>query len=257
MGHSKTLLSIKTEIALDLINQQNKQHEAIELVNELFKILEIHISSFQTFFKTSDDKLNRTKQEWVICFQQNNLQKNDVLRGIEKIRATRGLKYMISPTDFIDLCKVTHLDIGAPVLEIAFQEACDHAHPATWSSHWSHEAVKEAYKRTGNSKFLIGQREKTLIVFEAHYANACNDFALGRIAPQIPHKKPFSSSDSNRPERFGKHKMARPGVMKIYENVRSTEECFAICEKLTGKGTTRLHNLIQNLEKNYKREGLI
>ena len=225
-GLLKNLTFNKTEIALNLINQQTKQHEAIELVNELFKILEIHISSFQTFFKYSDDKLNRTKQEWVICFQQNNVQKNDVLRGIEKIRATKGLKYMISPTDFIDLCKVTYLDIGAPTLENAFQEACDHAHPATWSPHWSHDAVKEAYKRTGNSKFLIGPRDKTFVLFEAHYANACNDFALGRIAPQIPFKKPFSSSDFDKPEQFGKYEMARPGVMKIYENVRSAEECF-------------------------------
>lgn len=244
------------EITLELTQTTNQNQESIRLVNELFKILEIHISSFQAFFKSSDDKLNRTKQEWVLCFQQNELKAEDVLRGIEKIRATSGLKYMISPTDFIDLCKITYLDIGAPSLEKAFQEACSHSNPVTWSPYWSHDAVKEAYKRTGNSVFM-GKHEKALDAFEAHYANACNDFALGRIATQITQKKPFASGDHDKPHQHGKYEMARPGVMKMYENVRSPEECFAICEKLIGKGTSRLHKLIQNLESNYKKEGLI
>ena len=235
---------------------QSISDEALSLVNNLFILFKTHISAFHAYASNPDD-LAEIKKEWVLCFHNAKIGKQDVIRGANKIRNTGGMKYMMSPADFIDLCNPEPEDIGAPNLKSAFMEACEHSNPATWSSTWSHPAVKEAYVRTGHSQFLNGKQDKTLNIFTSHYRNACNDYAAGRIAPQIEHKKPFSSGDIDRPSMHGKYEMIRPGVMKIYENVSSAEESFAICDKLLGKGTSRLHQLVQNIEKNYKALGLI
>jgi hypothetical protein len=229
--------------------------EAIDYVNQLFEIFEIHINAFNLFAKDIE-KLELAKHEWVLCFQDAKMEKHQLLRGIDKIRRVK-MKYMISPSDFIELCMPTFEDIGAPSLESAFKEACEHSNPATWSSTWSHVIVKEAYKRTGNSQFLNGKRDKTLQIFSAHYLNALTDYLAGRITEQITYKKPFSSSDIDKPHMFGKYEMIRPGVMKIYENVKTSEECFARSETLLGKGTLKLQTFIKKLEHDYIHKGWV
>lgn len=229
--------------------------EAIDAVNFLFRIFEVNINGFNVFI-SNNKKLDETKQEWVTCFQNAKLEMHQVTRGANKVRTT-NMKYMISPSEFIELCQPTAEDIGAPTLERAFKEACEHSNPATWSSTWSHVAVKEAYKRTGNSQFLNGKQDITLKKFTQHYSNACNDYAAGRIMEQIDFKKPFSSSDFDKPSKEGRYEFSRPGVLKQYENVRSAAECFAICDKLLGKGDNRLKDLIKNLESKYASQGLL
>ena len=84
--------------------------EAVSWVNHLFKIFEIHISGFN-LFASNAETLSFAKQEWVRCFQNERLEKEEVVKGADKIRSC-SMKYMISPSEFIDLCR------SEPIAEI-------------------------------------------------------------------------------------------------------------------------------------------
>jgi hypothetical protein len=223
-------------------------HGTVKVVNYIFERLAGIIPSMDKSSE-NDLALASRKREYTYALMSNNIKNmGSINKALDKIRRD-GLKFIPTPCDFIKYCQIEPEDIGAPDLETAYGEACLQAHPQSWKKDWSHTAVHHAYKRTGSAQFLTGKAEITFNKFSANYLQACLDFAAGRIVDQIEHKKPLSSSDIDRPYMYGKYEMIRPGVMKIYENVRTAEECFAICDKLLGKGTGRLKALIDKLER--------
>jgi Replication protein P len=214
MGEIYTNNDLKKEIHTSSIEES-----AMELVNYLFKIFSIHIATFKVNFK-NDEELDFAKQEWVHCFQKAALEKQDVINGANKLRDI-GLKYMITPAEFIELCLPTFSDIGAPSLDDAFEETMKQCHPRSWVKNWSHEIVKEAYKRCGSHNLINLSREKAFTKFSQHYSNAFNDFRAGKFSPQIEHKTVNSATEDKKAYKDGKYEFSRPGVLKMYENVSS------------------------------------
>lgn len=227
-----------------------------EFVNYIFQRLSAIVGNMR-YKAECATTIDAIKREYTYAIMSSGIKNSTIInKALERIR-DEGILYCPTPSQFIAYCKARPGDIGAPDIETAYSEACLQSNPATWKSIWSHDAVKEAYKRTGHSQFLNGKAESTFNKFSQHYLNACNDCALGRIAPQIEHKRPFSVSDIDAPYTWGKYEFVRPGVLKQYEHVKTAEEAFAIIDVLLGKGDSRLKKLINKIEKEHLKENWI
>lgn len=224
--------------------------KSIKIVNTIFERLVAINPAFKQAWPT-DVELAAAKREWVIAFEDSGIKDLHLIKkGLSKVRLDSS-PFPPSPGRFMAWCLPDHTDIGAPDLESAYKEACLQAHPQSWKKDWSHAAVKHAYQRTGNHTFLNSPADKAFDKFEAHYKQACLDYASGKIMEQIEPNKFVSKSDLNKAETVGNYEFSRPGVLKLYEKVSSLEECISICEKILGKGDARLREFISQLERRY------
>lgn len=239
-----------------LLNEEPVDEGTAEIVNYIFFRLQGVIPSMR-YTADSTTTLGAIKREYTFELRAQNINNVDfVNKGINKIRA-KGLKFVPTPHEFMTYCQPSPEEIGLPSIEDAFEEAKMQAYPQTWKATWSHAVVKHAYERTGHNQFLNGIAHVTREKFEANYLQACLDFRTGKIMEQLPHQKPLSKFDLKQPETIGKYFFAEPGILDQYKTVSSHEECLAICDNILGKGDSRLKSLIQNLESQYRANGLI
>lgn len=94
---------INKPVGIEKVNNCTLADDAIDLVNTLFKIFDVHVSAF-SYFAQDDEKLKFAKREWTRCFQKSSLSREQFEVGLNSVRST-GFKFMITPADFIALCK--------------------------------------------------------------------------------------------------------------------------------------------------------
>lgn len=90
-------------VSISKNKETNISDDAINLINDLFRVFEVHISSF-TYYASSNEKINFAKKEWVLCFQKACIELEEVKVGVNKLREN-GFTYMITPAQFIKLCR--------------------------------------------------------------------------------------------------------------------------------------------------------
>ncbi len=229
---------------------------AINVVNQLFEKLTVIMPAFkQAWPKEGDFEL--AKKEWIIAFHQANINTiEQIKRGLNHFRLL-ATPFVPSPGEFIEWCQPSPEDIGMPSIEQAYKEACLQARPQTWVKDWSHDGVKDAYRRTGNNSFLNESSEECNKKFAQHYRQVCQDYAAGRIQPQIPFKKPFSKTDEGNPEMIGDYDFVNPGVLRQYEHIKSAEEVFAVIDMILGNGNSKLPAVVGRLEAQYKKNNYL
>ena len=125
-------------------------HSQRHAVNYFYgRVQAVYGSKFKTQFP-SDEDVALSKREW--AGQVMNLGKDDIDRGIEKLKALlvdRDQDYLwVNIPQLAALCQPQPEDFGMPDVDKAWHEAEQHCHHVDKYS-WSHEAVRLAGKRTG------------------------------------------------------------------------------------------------------------
>lgn len=107
MNNVYDFLSLSNVAAkLENNKQENQEHErlhkeGISTINKIFIELKIHCPNMRLSFPTQDE-YDLAKQVWVNTFIKLNVIPEIIEIALSKIRAS-GLKYMISPGEFIEL----------------------------------------------------------------------------------------------------------------------------------------------------------
>jgi len=135
--------------------------------------------------------LGSAKYEWMLALLENGITSADQLEKGIKMARNSGDTFLPPMAKFIKWCKASHSDIGAPCVEEAYNEACQKSYPCYGENkNWSHEAVRHATSRTGYHFLITEPMSKSKPVFEKYYAQACEDFADGRIMMQLENRAP-------------------------------------------------------------------
>lgn len=179
-------------------------NEAIDLVNELFMVFKVHVKTFNIWTKDSDE-LEFIKHEWVLCFQQAKLEMKDVIQGANKIRKA-GYTYMITPAEFISLCKPTAEELGLPSLENAFRNAIENSYPTQSIKTWLHPVIRLTTLRTGSWNLVHEPQKIIKPLFEKHYQEECRLFAEGKICEQLEHDSERKKQEQLEPENISAFK---------------------------------------------------
>lgn len=103
----------ETKIALQNIKNLSDAKEeksrlsedAIVLVNQLFTVLEQHVKYFKLNKTYSEADYLSTKREWVKTFGLNNLTREEVIAGANKIRSSQKVYDDLLPIEFINICR--------------------------------------------------------------------------------------------------------------------------------------------------------
>lgn len=159
-----------------------------QVVNTLFERLISINPAFKQAWPT-EYEFQATKKEWVLAFMDAGISSIErVKKGIDKVRLSPS-PFIPSPGEFIEFCKVTPEDIGAPSLEKAYREACEKSHPCYGENkNWSHKAIKHACLKIGSFFLRTESTAKTKPAFKEAYLEACEEFAEGRNLNQIEDK---------------------------------------------------------------------
>ena len=161
--------------------------EAIELVNELFETFQ---AIFPAFKQSWPNKAiyARAKAEWVKCFIDCEITNASVIKnGVKKVRSIGGI-FVLSPGEFVKLCKPSPEEMGAPSIDSAYNEACTKYHPSYGpNKNWSHPAVKHAAERYG-CEIHKGTIKETKSKFEKMYLESCQQYQDGKILNQLEDK---------------------------------------------------------------------
>lgn len=161
--------------------------EAQSLVDLLFVALEEHVKYFRLNHLEGNDK---AKREWTKTFMACQISKEQVQRGITRLR-TNGIVYpTLTPAEFLELCAIAPEDIGAPDVEAAYLDGCKNSHPSQIEKNWSHKVVRHATHRTGSHFLRTESRAASFSEFKKNYAEACQMFFDGRIMEQIGNDSP-------------------------------------------------------------------
>jgi len=167
----------------------------IRVVNELFKELVSINPAFKQAWPTEQEFIN-TKRQWMMAFEEAGISSiEQVKKGLKAVRLS-SRPFIPSPGWFIDKCRATHEDIGAPTVRAAYNEAMRKSVLAYGVvDDWSHPVVKSARNAVGTHNLSNRTEKETFPRFEEAYSNACNDFASGRNLNQIEQAKRHSFTD--------------------------------------------------------------
>lgn len=203
----------------------------IQVVNQLFENL-FSICKAWKVALGDDQAVGDCKRQWLSAFKENNISSIDkVKRGMVKMRS-RQLPFLPSPGEFIALCKLQPIDVGAPSVENAYKEAVKNAYPDGLEKRWTHPCVRYAYQQSGAFDMRTEPKSKTYPLFEKNYINSLEDYAEGKILNQIQNNKPKSQGKHAPVTGFGGYEWSKPGVMKQYECIRSYEDAMDVIDNI-------------------------
>ena len=158
-----------------------------KIINYVFKRLKGIIPALK-YSADSQVGIDHIRAEYTYCFIRNNINNLNIINKALNKLADKKSTFLPSPGEFIALCKLDPIDIGAPSLNAAYKEACEKAHPCYGEKKWSHEAVKHAYLKTGPCSLRTEPASKTKPAFETAYLESCEDYADGKNLNQIEAK---------------------------------------------------------------------
>lgn len=97
----------------------------------------------------------------------------EIKLGVDKC-VIQGLAWPPSLPEFVALCHYDATDIGAPSIEEAYREACNHGkdilqdcqggYKRTIGKKWSHASVYQAYKLVDGWQFMDSKKQRELFV---------------------------------------------------------------------------------------------
>lgn len=183
---------------------------AIDVVNQLFDKLTLIKPAFKQAWPTEQD-FHLAKREWVIAFQQANINSIEQLRrAIDYFRLSEK-NFIPSPGEFIGMCKATPKDVKAPSVQDAYLEACKNSYPDGLEKKWSHPCVRYATQKADSFFMRTAARQKSFPVFEQYYLDAVDQFSQGKIMDQIEHhRKDTTENRIKYQEEWGGTKENRP-----------------------------------------------
>lgn len=159
-----------------------------QIVNHLFDRLMAINPAWKQAWPT-EEEFKSTKKEWVLAFIDANINTIEQLKsGLKKVRM-KSSPFIPSPGEFIELCKPTPDDIGAPSVEDAYNEACGNALPYITEKKWSHDVVRYASHKTGTDKLRSEPRSKSFDLFRKNYDDAIELYSSGKVMNQISNSK--------------------------------------------------------------------
>ena len=160
--------------------------KTIAIVNQLFKEIFAIKNAYRA--ETKDDLIT-IKRQWMLSFTENNIKSIEQLRtGLKRMRKEPS-PFFPSPGEFINLCKPTPEELGAPDVESAYKQAIKNAYPDGIEKKWSHDAIRYAAQKTDTFFLRTESRAKTFPRFKNNYEQALSDYADGRIMKQISNNK--------------------------------------------------------------------
>ena len=108
---------------------------------------------------------------WIEGLQ--NFSPAQIKLGVDKC-VSKGLAWPPSLPEFVALCHYDAEDIGAPSLDEAYKEACNHGkdilqdcqggYKRTIGKAWTHAAVYQAYKLVDGWQFMDSKKQRELFV---------------------------------------------------------------------------------------------
>lgn len=152
--------------------QRKTDEQAMKAVNSLFnELFIIYPAYLPTLRKTHPDDfngmLNATKKLWLKKLQKHKITPKMLKIGITKAEDDSD-SYFPNPAKFIEMCYPTEKDLGIPMMESAYIEACQHTRGKKPES-YSHVIVYEAGSMTGF--FELASKPATTMrpLFKANY----------------------------------------------------------------------------------------
>lgn len=214
----------------------------IQLVNSIFKALMAINPAFRQAWPTEEEFLD-TKMQWVLAFMDKGLVSVETVdRGLKRIRSNSS-PFVPSPGQFIEMCKATPEDLGAPSIELAYDEACKKSHPSFGSTkNWTHHCVQVASQIYGR-EIHQGTIQQTKDRFKQIYLDVCEQYNYLQSSGQLENSsKELPPSDSvvfdlelpEIPERIGKYEFSVPGILKQQEDVKTRDEAMLMIGNLLG-----------------------
>jgi Replication protein P len=157
----------------DLMNNDSTLNDqAAELVDNLFKVLIIHVKYFENNHIKNQDEFLSIKREWVKTFIVNKMTEDKIKIGVSKIRQSTKIFNDITPGEFLALCSANVEDFGLPSIDEAYAQACKNSHPSALNR-WEgvHDAVRLAARDTGSYELTSLPRDKSFPIFKRNYDN--------------------------------------------------------------------------------------
>ena len=167
------------------------------IVNELFAALIAINPAFKQAWPT-EVELKATKRQWILAFQESNITSlEQVKKGMKMVRKQTS-PFIPSPGAFINLCKATPEDAGAPNARQAYIEAVNksgasYGQPGKPKT-WTHELVGLAARTVGSFKVSRGLQNEVFPEFQEVYLQLCDEFVSGRNMNRIEEAKVESFS---------------------------------------------------------------
>lgn len=163
----------------------------VRVVNQLFKHMLAMSPAFKQAWPT-ESEFSETKREWMIAFKEANINSIERLqRGLKHFRMSPS-PFIPSPGQFVEMCKLTHEDVGAPDVHQAFTEVMAYDQKLRFSEEipkLSHPCVKYAYELAGGFFLRTNTRLKAFSEFQRCYDEAISAYADGKILNQIENQK--------------------------------------------------------------------
>jgi len=228
--------------------QKDYDEVTVNVVNQLFENLFSVCKAWKVALG-DEQAVGDCKRQWLSAFKENNVTNIErIKKGMVKLRA-RKMPFLPSPGEFIALCRLDPVDVGAPSIEDAYKEAVKNAYPDGSEKRWSHPCVRHAYLRSGAFDMRTEPKTKTYPLFEKNYLGSLEDYAEGKIHEQISHKKPESQGKYGPVTGFGGHEWVKPGIMKQYECIRTHEDCMDVISNMQSINP-QLKSLVRSLAPN-------
>ena len=87
-------------------------------------------------------------------------------------------------------CKASPEDIGAPSIEVAYNEACIKSHPSYGpNKEWSHPVVLHARNTVGSHRLISLDKKSTFTAYKEAYLDSCDQHACGSNLNQLEKQK--------------------------------------------------------------------
>lgn len=121
-----------------------------------------------------ESTLNMAKREWAMSLLGTSTEQIEF--ALERCKR----EYAWPPTiaEFLKLLEPNPEDLGLPSVELAYQEACLHAHDPLQHT-WSHPCVQLAARDTGYFKLRNDAERTTKPIFKATYELLCKRLLAG------------------------------------------------------------------------------
>lgn len=167
-----------------------------EIVNQLFERLISINPAFKQAWPT-ESEFKATKKEWVLAFVDSGISSIEQIKsGIKKLRLDPS-PFIPSPGEFIKLCTPEPEDIGAPNVDLAYDEACKKSHPSYGKvKNWSHKAVEYARNKMGAFRLINYSRAETYPDFKKAYYDAINELLKNINTNQIEQRSDRKFTDT-------------------------------------------------------------
>lgn len=155
-----------------------------EFINWLFFEIQSILPAFKQAWPTKGE-YDGAKRNWILALCESNLKTmNQIKSGLKKLRAQNS-PFVPTCGQFIELCKSSAQELGLPMIEKAYTEACKASHPQG-EKKFSHKVVESAFVNVGSYNLRTYPKSVSYPMFEHAYELSCRAFMEGGELNAIP-----------------------------------------------------------------------